>query len=535
MPTDDHPQGSQQPATREDATDGGGAPRLEDLLAGNLADEGEAPAWDDEALEDAPWAKSDADLEREALERELMAKSLSAPGAYRRGDKVTGTVVHIGGDDVFVDIGGKSEALLDAAEVRDENGELTVREGQALTLYVAHVDGADVRLSYRMALEARSREAVREAFAERTPIEGTIKSRNKGGFDVRFQSGQRAFLPLSQLELRRVEDDELDSYIGRRFEFLITKYESDGKNLVVSRAAVLREEQQAQREELQRTLAEGQIRTGIVNRIVDFGAFVDLGGLDGLVHISEIVWGHHEAPLSLLSPGQEVRVKVLRVDHGKGTVSLSMREAEGNPWDSVGTEFVEGGVYTGRVTRLEPFGAFVELAPGLEGLVHVSELAWERVRHPEAVVQIGEQVTVKLIRVEMDRRRLGLSIKALGGDPWTDVVPAWMRGQLLRGSVDRLAPFGVFVQLAPGVTGLIPLGDLGMDQSQAHLSFQPGKEITVELADVDLERRRIRLLPSDASAQGERDAVESYDRMRRESQQGLGTLGDLLGGLKLDD
>ncbi len=508
-------------------------PALEDLLEDALAQADDDVNWEDE-VEDAPWAKTDQELMQEAM-KESMASSGPNMGRIQRGDQVTGTIVHVGRGDIFVDIGGKSEGLLDATEVQDEDGNLTVKVGETITLFVSQAGGETVRLSYKMALEARDREAVRTAYAEQAPLEGRITAQRKGGFDVKFKSGQRAFLPLSQLELRRVEDEEFESYVGRTFEFLITKYQSDGKDLVVSRSRLLKEAQAEQREELRGTLEEGQVRTGTVSRIVDFGAFVDLGGMDGLVHVSEIEWGRTESPQHRLKVGQTVNVKVLRIDHEKGTVGLSIKRAEGDPWDKVGTDYTESSVYTGTVARLEAFGAFVELEPGLEGLVHVSEISWERIRHPEVVLQVGEAVTVKLIRVEMDKHRLGLSIKALGGDPWTDVAPAWMRGQLLAGTVDRVAPFGVFIQLAPGISGLIPNSDLGMDQSQAHLSFQPGKPVTVELADVDLERRRIRLFPSDESAQGERDAVQQYRKTEEDAKKGLGTLGDLLGGLKLDD
>ena len=508
-------------------------PALEDLLDDAMAQVDNDVDWEAE-IEDAPWAKSDEDLMKEAMEESMSSKGHRS-GPLQRGDQVTGTIVHVSRGDVFVDVGGKSEGLLDATEVQDEDGKLTVKVGETLTLFVSQTSGETVRLSYKMAVEARDREAVRLAYAEQAPLEGRITAQRKGGFDVKFKSGQRAFLPLSQLELRRVEDEEFESYVGRTFEFLITKYQSDGDDLVVSRSRLLKEAQAEQRAELRGTLEEGQIRNGTVSRIVDFGAFVDLGGLDGLVHVSEIEWGRTESPQHRLKVGQSVDVKVLRIDREKGTVALSIKRAIGDPWDKVGTEFTEGSVYQGTVARLEAFGAFVELEPGLEGLVHVSEISWERIRHPEVVLQVGERVSVKLIRVEMDKHRLGLSIKALGGDPWTDVAPAWMRGQLLAGTVDRVAPFGVFIQLAPGVSGLIPNSDLGMDQSQAHTAFQPGKEVTVELADVDLERRRIRLIPSDEKAQGERDAVDQYRKVEQDAKKGLGTLADLLGGLKLDD
>ncbi len=516
-------------------------PRLEDLLDRAIAEadtdgrptenEAIAAALEDE-IGDAPWAKSDEDLMREEMERQMVQEQLRGAAQLRRGDQVTGTVVHVTGTDIFVDIGGKAEALLEASEMRNEDGEVEVHQGDTLTLYVAETRGETVRLSYKMALEARSREAVREAYAEHMPLEGRIASKRKGGFDVKFQSGQRAFLPLSQVELHHVPDEMLDDYVGKSFQFLITKYESDGRDLVVSRSQLLREERAQMREEVRATIKEGQVREGTVSRIVDFGIFVDLGGLDGLVHISEIQWGHTERPQDRFGPGDVVRVKVLRVDHAKGTVGLSIKQVEGSPWDNVGTDFVEGGIYPGTVVRLEAFGAFVELVPGLEGLVHVSELSWERVKHPEAVVNKKDKVTVKLIRIERERQRLGLSIKQVGGDPWTDIAAGWMRGQLLEGEVDKVAPFGVFVRIAPGISGLIPMSNLGMDQSAAHLAYQSGKKVTVEVDDVDMERRRIRLLPSDEKARGERAALEDYSR--NQGAEGLGTLGDLLGKFKLD-
>lgn len=503
------------------------APSIEELLD-EAIEEADGVDPGDEEFPDAPWMKTDEDLTQERLERALCNADVGRGGPARRGDKVTGSVVHIGAEDIFIDIGGKAEALLSCAEMRDEDGNVTVTDGEVMTLYVASTSGEEVRLSHKMTLEARDREAVREAYAERSPLQGKITGQRKGGFDVKFQSGQRAFLPLSQLELRRVEDEEFDSYVGRSFEFLITKYESDGKDLVVSRSQLLREEQAVMKEELMATLAEGQIRPGTVTRIVDFGAFVDLGGTDGLVHISEMAWGHVDNPLAVVHLGEQVRVKVLRIDRAKGTIGLSIREVQEHPWEKVGTEFEEGGTYSGRVTRVEPYGAFVELTPGLEGLIHVSELAWERVRDAKSVVQPGDHITVKLIRVDHDKRRLGLSIKQLGGDPWTDIVPGWMRGQILEGTVDKVAPFGVFVRLAPGVNGLIPSSDLGMDEAQAHLSYQHDKTVTVELAEVDRERRRIRLLPSTEEAVGERQALQDY--VKTEAAANLGTFGDLLKG-----
>lgn len=514
---------------------------IEDALAEDDADAGAAPTEAEPEPEDAPWAISDEDAFRQEMDRLMKGGSSGRRGEYEEGDRVRGKVVQLSGDFAFVDIGAKAEATIPIAELAGEEGEPGVGIGDRIDAHVVAVTSEGIQLSRRMAVEARSREAVREAYASRLPLEGRIVSRNKGGYEVRFQSGQKAFMPVSQVELGHVADDLLDDYVGRSFRLRITKYDGDGRDIVVSRAALQKEEREVQADETRATLKVGDVRTGVVRRVTDFGAFVDLGGVDGLVHASEIAWSRVEKPEDVLRVGQSVRVKVVRLEPEKNRIALSMKQAAGDPWDEVGTRFQVGGVYEGRVTRNETFGSFVELTPGLEGLVHVSRMSWQRVRHPDNVVEPGQAVTVKLVEVDTLRRRLGLSMKDVAGDPWEDHSATWEPGTLLEGTVEKFAPFGVFVRLAEAITGLVPNEELGMDPAQARRALTPDKPIQVEILTIDRAERRIRLALATGDKAGEREAMKDYRGQQRSAPAkggspqgggGFGTFGDLLKGFK---
>ncbi len=522
---------SERPALRQ-------APSLDSVLDEALVREGEAiPDYDGELSGslDAPWAKSDQDLLAEEMDRLMKGGPGRRGGGLKEGDRISGQVVQISGDEAFVDVGSKSEAIVASSELKGPGGEWEVKVGDRIDAYVVATGSGGLRISRRMALEAKSKEAVRDAYAARMPLEGRISARNKGGFEVRFQSGQTAFLPVGQVDLHHVPDDMLDSYIGRSFSFRITKYEGDGRELVVSRAAVLKEEREILAEEMRATLQVGDVREGTVRKVEKFGAFVDLGGVDGLVPVSEMSWSRTEDPQDVVKVGETVRVKVLRIEVGKNRIALSMRQAEGDPWETVGTRFLVDGVYEGRVTRVEPFGAFVELAPGLEGLIHVSRLSWQRVRHPDQVVQPGQGVTVKLIEADPFKRRLSLSMKDVSGDPWEETTATWLPGTTLSGTVEKVAPFGLLVSLSEAVTGLVPNDELGMDGTQARRSFSAGKPVTVEVLSLDRVERRIRLRLSSGDRVSEKEAIRDYTEGRAQGGQaatGFGTFGDLLKGLK---
>jgi small subunit ribosomal protein S1 len=336
------------------------------------------------------------------------------------GDRITGTIVSIGRDAVFVDLGAKSEGTLDLEQVMDEDGNVLVEVGQAIEATVLKKDdrAGSLVLRTRMTRSHRGLEELEQAFANELPVEGVVSATNKGGFEVQI-GGLRAFCPVSQIDSKFVEDTE--QFVGQRFSFRITKIEGGKRpNIVVSRRAILEEENRERAAQTRETLEVGAVLRGVVSSIKDYGAFIDIGGLEGMVHISELAFGRVNHPSDVLAPGQELEVVVLRIEktgdpRRPEKIALSVRALDADPWQDAGDRFAPGTRIAGTVVRVQPFGAFVELAPGVEGLVHISELgAGRRVNHPREVVKVGDNVEATVLRVELDKRRIALSLAAAG-------------------------------------------------------------------------------------------------------------------------
>jgi small subunit ribosomal protein S1 len=336
------------------------------------------------------------------------------------GDRITGTIVSIGRDAVFVDLGAKSEGTLDLEQVMDEDGNVLVEVGQAIEATVLKKDdrAGSLVLRTRMTRSHRGLEELEQAFANELPVEGVVSATNKGGFEVQI-GGLRAFCPVSQIDSKFVEDTE--QFVGQRFSFRITKIEGGKRpNIVVSRRAILEEENRERAAQTRETLEVGAVLRGVVSSIKDYGAFIDIGGLEGMVHISELAFGRVNHPSDVLAPGQELEVVVLRIEktgdpRRPEKIALSVRALDADPWQDAGDRFAPGTRIAGTVVRVQPFGAFVELAPGVEGLVHISELgAGRRVNHPREVVKVGDKVEATVLRVELDKRRIALSLAAAG-------------------------------------------------------------------------------------------------------------------------
>jgi small subunit ribosomal protein S1 len=335
------------------------------------------------------------------------------------GDQVRGRVVSIGHEAVFVDLGAKSEGMIELSDVRGPDGKLTVGVGDVVEARVIETAGKAGCIVLRHAL-GRGRDArgdLEHAFRHAIPVEGVVQAVNKGGVEVQM-AGLRAFCPISQLDIRHVED--AGALVGQRLAFRITRYEQ-GKgapNIVLSRRVLLQEEQDARATATRERLAVGAILTGRVTTLKDYGAFVDLGGLEGMIHISELGFARVAHPRDVLSVGQEVEVQVLKLDQSADDrralkISLSLRSLARDPWSDLGERYAEGTRATGQVLRLEPFGAFVELAPGVEGLVHISELgSGRRVNHPREVLKIGQKIDVTVLSVDLEKRRLSLALAA---------------------------------------------------------------------------------------------------------------------------
>ncbi len=454
----------------------------------------------------------------------------------REGTIVSGKVVKLGQDAVFVDIGGKSEGVIDISELLGEDGTLTVGVGDDVeaTVVGSLGDGGAVRLSRSLARSTRDREMVLNAYRNGLPIKCKVSGRNKGGYEVRV-AGMRGFVPMSQMDIVRTDDP--DKYLNEEFEFRIMEVKDNGRDIVLSRTVLLREAQEEKAKHLRETLKVGDVLTGTVRTIRDYGAFVDIGGMDGLLHVSEMSWGRTTHPRDVVTEGQTVTVKVIKFDREADRLSLSMKELEGDPWDDVEAHFAEGGVHTGKVTRLQPFGAFVELKPGLEGLLHISNMVWDRrVQHPGEVVDIGQEVTVQILGIDTAKRRIALGMKQLAGDPWEGVGERYRPGNHIEGTVEKVMPFGVFVTVEPGVTALIPNSEMGTARGTDHSKqFQPGQPIEAVVLDVNPGEKRLtlsrkELLDSEGRAEFDRYRASRKQRRSATVESGsLGTFGSALG------
>jgi len=349
------------------------------------------------------------------FEKEHAGTTKQAP---KIGDKVKGTVISIQNEFVFVDLGAKTEGMVEVEELTDADGNLSVGIGDAIEISVSgeDEDTGTLLLGTRQARQARGSEGLRQAFEQRTPVEGRVTGVIKGGVEVVI-SGERAFCPASQIDIQYIED--LESFVGEKLAFRITKFEG-GKhiNLVVSRRALLEEERRTLASDTRASLEVGAVMQGTVSSIKDFGAFVDLGGMEGMVHISELSVGRVEHPKELLAVGQVVEVSVLRIEKTDNPkqperIALSIRALEKDPWQDVQSQYPVGTLVPGKVVRIQAFGAFVELAPGVDGLVHISELGSERrITHPQEVVTVGDQVHATVLGVDMDKRRISLSLNS---------------------------------------------------------------------------------------------------------------------------
>lgn len=449
------------------------------------------------------------------------------------GDKVAGKVIAIDGSAVFVDTGSKLDGIVEREELLDEEGNLTVAEGDEVELYVVGKDSGGIRLSKALA-GIGGLKMLEEAKEGNLPVEGKVTGTNKGGFDVEILK-RRAFCPVSQIDSRFVENPE--EYVGNTYEFLISKLDNKGRNVVVSRRALLMREAEAATEQFLAETKEGDEVEGTITRLAPFGAFVEIAtGLEGMVHISELGYGRVQHPEEAVAVGQKVKAKIIKLDtddKGRQRISLSMKELAQDPWDSVVTQFAEGDKVTGKVVRLADFGAFVEIAPGLDGLVHVSEISYtQRVHKPGDVLSEGQTVSVKIKSIDADNRRLSLSIKDAEGDPWLDVAEKYQEGQTVKGTVEKHEQFGIFINLEPGITGLLPKSVLSRSEKASEFEkLHPGDEATVVIGDVKSGERKISLRVGD-----EKDAEDWKEYAPKKKSKpsagnsggGLGLLGEKL-------
>jgi small subunit ribosomal protein S1 len=425
---------------------------------------------------------------------ELFEESLNKVH-LQRGELITGEVVHVDEDVVIVNAGLKSEGVISAVEFKDDQGDMTVKVGDQVEVMVEDVEDGfgETRLSREKACRIKAWEELEKAFEDQSIVTGVMTGKVKGGYTVAV-SGVRAFLPSSLVDVRPVRDP---SYLeGKELEFKVIKIDRKRSNVVVSRRAVVEKEISAEREALLSNLEEGQVVKGVVKNITDYGAFVDLGGIDGLLHITDLAWKRVKHPSEVLKIGDEIEAKVLRYDRERNRVSLGLKQLGDDPWVDITRRYPEGARLFGKVTNITDYGSFVEIEPGVEGLVHVSEMDWTNKNiHPTKVVQLGDEVEVMILDIDTERRRISLGMKQCQPNPWEEFAGNHNKGNKIKGTIKSITDFGVFVGLEGGIDGLIHLSDLSWSRpgEEAVHDFKKGDELEAMVLAVDPERERISL------------------------------------------
>ena len=411
------------------------------------------------------------------------------------GEVITAEVVGIDQNFVTVNAGLKSESLIDVAEFKNAQGEIEVKVGDFVTVTIESVENGfgETKLSREKAKRAADWIALEEAMENGDILSGVINGKVKGGLTVMINS-IRAFLPGSLVDVRPVKDTS--HFEGKEIEFKVIKLDKKRNNVVVSRRAVLEATLGEERKALLENLQEGSIIKGIVKNITDYGAFVDLGGIDGLLHITDLAWCRVKHPSEVLEVGQEVEAKVLKFDQDKQRVSLGMKQLGEDPWSGLTRRYPQGTRLFGKVSNLTDYGAFVEIEQGIEGLVHVSEMDWTNKNvHPSKVVQLGDEVEVMILEIDEDRRRISLGMKQCQANPWEEFAANHNKGDKISGAVKSITDFGVFVGLPGGIDGLVHLSDLSWTEAgeEAVRKYKKGEEVEAVVLAIDVEKERISL------------------------------------------
>jgi len=448
-----------------------------------------------EVKSETPISKADetkaaAGREEDMGFRELYEQSLQT---LQLGEVVEGKVVQINPDTIMVDVGWKTEGYIPAKELRDAEGNVNITVGDSVEVLVDRRDGdGNLVLSKDKAARLKIWDEVKYACENNTVMTGTIIERVKGGLSVDI--GIPAFLPGSQVDIRPIRD--LDQFVGQQLPFNVIKYDRKRNNVVLSRRAILEKRREEEKRATLENIEEGKIVEGTIKNITDYGIFIDLGGIDGLLHITDISWGRISRPSDGFNKGQKLQVKVLSFDRERERVALGLKQLTENPWETIQEKYPVNAIMPGRVVNLTDYGAFVELEPGVEGLVHISEMFWTReIRHPSKVLSPGQQVQVMILEVKNEEKRISLGLKQTMSNPWETLKEKYPVGTVIRGVVRNITNFGVFVGIEDGIDGLIHLSDISWTQKVKHPSdvFKKGQEIEAMVLNVDVENEKFSL------------------------------------------
>ena len=426
------------------------------------------------------------------------------------GEVVQGTIIDIIKDLAVVDIGDKSEGSIPLSEFKSEDENLEIKIGDMFDVFVEKREAeGGLRLSREKAIGIKVWEDIAKIQEADGTIQGKIESRVKGGLSVDI--GVPAFLPYSQIDLRPVKD--MDSLIGQAFDFKVLKYNRKRNNVVISRRAILEKERLKLRQEMQSSLEEGQVVTGTITNITDYGVFIDLGGMDGLCHITDLSWGRVSHPSKMFHVGEEVQVKILKYDREADKVSLGIKQLKEDPWSTVQERYPEGSKATGKVVSITDYGVFAELEEGVEGLIHVSEMSWsKKARHPSKIVAVGDAVEVVILNIDVDAKRISLGMKQLQPNPWDLVSENYPVGSIIEGKIKNITDFGIFIGIEEGIDGLIHVSDLSWTERIKHPSekYAKGDTIQAVVLKIDRENERFSLGIKQLEPDPWQEAISKY-------------------------
>ncbi|KUG23175.1 ssu ribosomal protein s1p [hydrocarbon metagenome] len=409
------------------------------------------------------------------------------------GDIARGKVVQIKDDKIMVDVGWKTEGYIPALEVKDAQGNVNISVGDEIDVFIDKRDSeGNLVLSKDKASKFKIWEDIKNACDNNVLIEGVVVEKVKGGLSVDI--GINAFLPGSQIDVRPVKD--LDKYVGQTLDFNVLKYDRKRNNVVLSRRSIVALEREAEKKDILKSIQEGNVVEGTIKNITDYGVFIDLGGIDGLLHVTDISWGRIAKPSEHFRKGEKIKTKVLSFDAEKERVSLGLKQLMDNPWEKIMEKYAVGSVVEGKVVNLTDYGVFVELEPGVEGLVHISEMYWTReIKHPSKVLSVGEAINVMVLEVNPDTKRVSLSLKQTTPNPWEKLKEKYPVGTVVKGIVRNITNFGVFVGIEEKIDGLIHVSDISWKHRVTHPSefFKKGQEVEAVVLNVDVENEKFSL------------------------------------------